>query len=203
MTRSSAPTPVPERSTAVYQRDYRPRQFRHALRAYLREIVQSYFSTLKGFHITAKVFFSRPYTIQYPEQSTRVPEQFRGLHEFDVVKCTACELCIKACPVDCIALESIGKGKKARLQRYAIDYSKCMFCHLCCEACPTDAIRMGARWNLARYERAECGIEFSTRYPDPPAPSEAPMPPPTESSPAQASASPPAPPPASPPEANA
>lgn len=201
MTHSSAPTPVPERSTAVYQRDYRPRQFRHALRAYLREIVQSYFSTLKGFHITAKVFFSRPYTIQYPEQSTRVPEQFRGLHEFDVVKCTACELCIKACPVDCIALESIGKGKKARLQRYAIDYSKCMFCHLCCEACPTDAIRMGARWNLARYERAECGIEFSTVYPDVGEASSADAA--SANPPADTPAAPSADPPASPPEANA
>lgn len=194
MNHPSSPPPAPERSSAVYQRDYRPRKFGEALSAYLREIVRSYFSTLKGFHITAKVFFTKPYTRQYPEESTQVPPEFRGLHEFDVVKCTACELCMRACPVDCIALASIGKGKKARLQRYAIDYSKCMFCNLCCEACPTDAIRMGARWNLARYERAGCGIEFSTRYPETPEPS-------AESSPAEASASPPAPPPAAPSEA--
>jgi len=49
---------------------------------------------------------------------------------------------MKSCPVDCIKVEAIGKGKDQMLTRFDIDYGKCLFCDLCTAPCPTSAIHM-------------------------------------------------------------
>jgi len=46
--------------------------------------------------------------------------------------CTGCEVCVKACPVECI---TINEDKLA-----VIDYSRCTDCGVCLRSCPLDAI---------------------------------------------------------------
>ena len=78
-----------------------------------------------------------------------------GLHEFEPDKCIICNLCAKACPVDCIKIVGEGTGKNQVLLTYEIDYAKCLFCSLCVDPCPVDCIHMGQQYDLSTFERAE------------------------------------------------
>ena len=73
---------------------------------------------LKGLWLDARRFFSKPITIQYPEEKDAVPPRWRGMHYFDKdekgeTTCVACGLCVAICPSKCISLE-IGRGTTGR-----------------------------------------------------------------------------------------
>jgi len=120
-------------------------------------------TTFVGLGVTVPYIFRRPYTLQYPEEREVLPDCERGLHNFEIDRCIACDQCVKICPVDCIALEAEGKGKFARMTKYEIDYTKCIFCALCTEPCPTECIHMGPTFDLVGYTREECIIDYADR----------------------------------------
>ena len=132
------------------------------VKGYFKTVWRGVTTTYVGMRVTWKTLFERPITMMYPEQLPKIPPGHRGLHWFEEDKCIACDLCVKACPVDCIALESIGKGKNAIILQYDIDYQKCLFCNLCCEPCPTDCIHMGPEYDLSAYSREDCIIRFAS-----------------------------------------
>src|SRR5947207_7995120 len=117
------------------------------IREYFRNIYDNVKSITIGMKITLKYCFQKTVTVQYPEQRLSFAPRYRGIHEFELDKCIACDMCAKACPVDCIYIDKSGprkidkkKGivdesdpKNGKLLRYAIDYSKCLFCALCTE----------------------------------------------------------------------
>jgi NADH-quinone oxidoreductase subunit I len=136
---------------------------------YFRNIYSSLKSIAIGLRITLKYCFSKTVTIQYPYEKLAFAPRYRGIHEFEADKCIACDMCAKACPVDCIYIDKsaprkidkkTGKAVGGDLIRYAIDYQKCMFCALCTEPCPTDCIHMGKNHDLSSYTRADMVVEF-------------------------------------------
>ena len=143
-----------------------------SLRAYFANIYDTVSSILIGLKITLKYCFQKTVTVQYPEQRLSFAPRYRGIHEFEADRCIACDLCAKACPVDCIYIDKTGPRKidKAtgkvdpkggELVRYAIDYSKCLFCALCTEPCPTLCIHMGKLHDLSCYSREDVVVEFT------------------------------------------
>lgn len=122
---------------------------------YLDKVWSGVRTTAKGMALTWRHFFTKPTTVQYPEERAYFSPHERGLHEFEPDKCIICHLCAKACPVDCILIEEEGAGKTARLTTYEIDYSKCLFCALCIDPCPVDCIHMGQEHDLASYQRGD------------------------------------------------
>lgn len=136
---------------------------------YFRNIYDAIKSIAIGMRITLKYLFSSSVTIHYPFEKLAFAPRYRGIHEFEADKCIACDMCAKACPVDCIYIDksaprkidkATGKATGGELLRYAIDYQKCMFCALCTEPCPTDCIHMGKNHDLSSYTRQEMVVEF-------------------------------------------
>ncbi|HZQ09904.1 MAG TPA: 4Fe-4S binding protein [Anaerolineae bacterium] len=118
-------------------------------------------------------------TVEYPDVKLKPPENFRfipflvyepvtdaagvpivdaatGKEEIGVERCTACGICAKVCPPQCIwivrAVGDDGKPKPKAAEFY-IDIDICMNCGYCAEFCPFDAIKMDNDYELAGYER--------------------------------------------------
>ena len=117
-------------------------------------------TTLKGMKITLLQVKEPAFTLEYPDERKVLPDSERGIHEYDVERCIACDNCAKACPVDCIYIEAVGKGKAAKLTRFEIDYQKCLFCNLCVPPCPVDCIKMGKEFDLTGYSREDMVVPF-------------------------------------------
>ena len=101
-------------------------------------------------------------TIQYPEERRLLPERFRYIPMliWDTAKnedkCTACGICAKVCPPQCIWIvrDSDENGRPvARPAEFYIDAAVCMSCSFCVEFCPFDAIKMNHDFELAAYDR--------------------------------------------------
>ena len=101
-------------------------------------------------------------TIQYPEEKRLLPERFRFIPmllwdtEKGEDRCTACGICAKVCPPQCIWIvrDSDERGKPvSRPAEYYIDAAVCMSCSFCVEFCPFDAIKMNHDYELAVYDR--------------------------------------------------
>jgi len=127
---------------------------------YVFNIYNSVKTTLVGLGVTGRYLFKKPVTLQYPTEKPDVPVGYRGIHVYEKDKCIACDMCAVACPVDCIYIESIGKGKNAEMTRYEIDYNRCIFCALCVEPCPTSCIHMGQSYDLASYDSPSASVDF-------------------------------------------
>jgi len=102
------------------------------------------------------------FTIQYPEEHRKLPERFRYIPiliydaETGEDRCTACGICAKVCPPQCIWIvrDKDEKGKPiTRPAEFFIDTSICMNCGLCAEYCPFDAIKMDHDFEIAAYTR--------------------------------------------------
>ncbi len=139
-------------------------------RDYFRDIWKTMSTILVGMRISLKYCFAKTVTLQYPDVAPALQPRYRGFHFYEIEKCISCDLCAKACPVDCIYIEKTGPRKinkesgiaeGGKMTRYAIDYAKCMFCALCVDPCPTDCIHMGNVHDMSGYTREDMIVEFT------------------------------------------
>ena len=117
-------------------------------------------------------------TLQYPNEKWPIPERNIGfdMSEYNVVRsrlhvdmddCIGCLQCERACPVDCIKIDtikpskdsdidcgvtSLGTQKKLVVPRFTIDMSECMYCNLCVYPCPEECIYMVGGPNEDKHE---------------------------------------------------
>ena len=133
----------------------------HPVKLYFSNLWQGIATTWKGMALTGRYFFLPKATLRYPEERPIVPPAHRGIHRYGEDQCTLCMACVNACPVDCILIESVGKGKDGLKLKYDIDYSKCLFCNLCCEACKPECIHMSEDYDIAAATRDGCVLHFA------------------------------------------
>ncbi len=108
------------------------------------------------------------FTVQYPEERLATPERFRVLPVLifdgkevekwkpETERCTACGICAKVCPPQCIWIvqDKNADGKPLpKASKFYIDVDVCMNCGLCAEFCPFDAIKMDHHFELGGGER--------------------------------------------------
>lgn len=133
------------------------------LKAYLNDIVEAVVTTAKGMRITARygVDPKEEVTLQYPEERWEIPQGYRGFLHNDIKTCTACNMCVKVCPIDCISLESVrGADKKLVLCSYEINIGRCMYCGLCVEVCPVNSLMHTSGYEMASVARGEMILHF-------------------------------------------
>jgi NADH-quinone oxidoreductase subunit I len=103
------------------------------------------------------------FTLRYPDERRALPERSRNLPflvvdgETGALRCTACGICARVCPVQCIWIERAEDPETGRPLRhpasYHLDVSLCMCCGYCAEFCPFDAVKMDHEYEVATYER--------------------------------------------------
>jgi NADH-quinone oxidoreductase subunit I len=129
----------------------------------LRETVAGFKSLLTGMRITAREAAKPSITVQYPHDTLKMADRFRGHVKLvlDPVtgksRCTSCNLCVRACPSDCLTVEGIKREgeKKKSVSEYTLDFTTCSLCGSCVEACPSDAIEYSKDYNVVSQDRAD------------------------------------------------
>lgn len=128
----------------------------------VKDVVGGFWSLLVGMSITLREFFRKPVTIHYPHQQAKMAPRYRShivftADEDGASKCIACNMCVKACPSDCILVEGEKKEgeKKKSVTRYELNYTQCSLCGACVEVCPTDAIVFSKRYNIVSGDKKD------------------------------------------------
>lgn len=156
----------------------------------IRDTASGFKSLLVGMRITGREALKPNITTQYPHETLKMPARFRG-HiqlildpETGKPRCTACTLCEKACPSECIDLDGLRRegDKKKSVSKYMLDFTKCSLCGSCVEACPSDALEFSKEYNVVGFARdqfdkmdlyAKVDAEaqaWAAAHPTPPAP---------------------------------
>ncbi|TFG93928.1 MAG: NADH-quinone oxidoreductase subunit I [Calditrichales bacterium] len=144
------------------------------MRQYFRNINEAIVTILTGMWVTFRHLFTPAVTVQYPHQRDVLPERSRQKLHVNMDDCEGCRQCERACPVNCIAVETVkalpeedlgttkeGKKKRLHVIRFDIDMSKCCYCNLCTFPCPTEAIYMTPDYEYATYDRKDFLLNFT------------------------------------------
>ena len=145
----------------------------------VKEGWQTFKSIFTGMGITMRHLFQPSVTLQYPDERDVLPANARAKLYVDIDDCIGCNLCARACPVNCIDIETVmstddvdlgktstGNPKRFWLTRFNIDMAKCMYCDLCVHPCPTDCIKMVQEYEYSEFDRTNLVYHFSNLSPE-------------------------------------
>lgn len=80
-----------------------------------------------------------------PQRRVAVRIRFRRTWDQPVIsreRCMSCNICIDACPVQCLSLESTPDTADTHVYPILSDARACIACGFCAADCPVDAIAM-------------------------------------------------------------
>lgn len=149
------------------------------MRQYFKNIYDGIVTALIGMRITFSHLFTPAVTIQYPDEKPKLPERARNRLYVNMDDCIGCDQCARACPVDCITIETVkglptddigktsqGKKKALWVTKFEIDIAKCCYCSLCVWPCPTECIFMTDVYEFSEYDRNKLIYNFATLTPE-------------------------------------
>jgi len=105
----------------------------------------------KGLGVTARYFFQRKVTEQYPDERAVLPYRTKGKLHVAIDLCISCRLCEKACPEACIKVFPPPKEQMKtdrRPSEFYLNQEHCLHCGMCVDACPTAAIHHSDEYEL-------------------------------------------------------
>ncbi|MDD2337102.1 MAG: 4Fe-4S binding protein [Geobacteraceae bacterium] len=138
---------------------------------YLKENITGSWSLVVGMWITLRHLLIRPVTVNYPYETLRMTERFRGHvelirnNENGMPNCVVCMACQKACPSNCIQIEGQKpEGAPRRIPTlFMLDFTTCSLCGLCVESCKFNALRYSREYNLASLRKEDYQIDLLER----------------------------------------
>jgi formate hydrogenlyase subunit 6/NADH:ubiquinone oxidoreductase subunit I len=145
----------------------------NAAAKYFSDVYSAVASTLAGMAVTGRTAFKKPVTELYPHTKYVPGDRYRGVLFNKISDCSGCAACARACPVNCITVEtcrrdpedfgtaSDGTPMKLWVTRFDIDESLCMFCGLCTEPCPTQALIMTKQYEMATANKSDLHLSFA------------------------------------------
>jgi formate hydrogenlyase subunit 6/NADH:ubiquinone oxidoreductase subunit I len=104
-------------------------------------------------------------TIAYPAVKVEMPERFRGRIVFHARKCVGCKLCVRDCPSEAIAINTVGEKRFEAV----IDETRCVFCGQCVDSCNKDALESSKDYELASLDKSTLKVDANVDEPLPPA----------------------------------
>ena len=148
------------------------------MKEYLNNIWMGLTTIFIGMKVTLKHLFVPAVTIQYPDEKLTLPQRERNRLYVNMDDCIGCDQCARACPVDCITIETVkslptedlgktsnGKKKVLWVTQFDIDIAKCCYCQLCVFPCPTECIYMTDVYEFSEYERGNLLYNYITLTP--------------------------------------
>ena len=145
------------------------------MKDYILKFWQGLITIIIGMRVTFRHLFVPAVTIQYPSVKPELPERERNRLYVNMDDCIGCDQCARACPVDCIEIETVksvpgddlgvtsnGKKKALWVTKFDIDIAKCCYCQLCVFPCPTDCIYMTDVYEFSEFERENLVYDFVT-----------------------------------------
>lgn len=145
------------------------------MKQYFKNTWEGLYTVFVGMKITFKHLFVPSVTIQYPSVKVPLPERVRNRLYVNMDDCIGCDQCARACPVNCITIETVkslpeedlgktsnGKKKALWVTKFDIDIAKCCYCQLCVFPCPTECIYMTDVYEFAEFERNNLIYNFAT-----------------------------------------
>ena len=142
---------------------------------YFTDIKDGIFTVLVGMKITWNHLFVKNVTIQYPDVKREMPDRVRNRLYVNMDDCIGCDQCAKACPVNCITIDtakalteedlgetSTGNKKRLWVTKFDIDIGKCCYCGLCTFPCPTECIWMTDAFEFSEYNRLNLVYHYAT-----------------------------------------
>ncbi len=149
------------------------------MKAYFNNIFTALLTILTGMKVTLRHLFTPSITIQYPDVKIPLPERERNRLYVNMDECIGCDQCSRACPVNCIEIETVkslpgedlgktsnGKKKALWVTKFTIDFAKCCYCQLCVFPCPTECIYMTDVYEFSEYNRNNLIYDFATLTPE-------------------------------------
>lgn len=145
------------------------------MKQYFKNTWEGLYTVFVGMGITFKHIFKPKVTIQYPDVKVPLPERVRNRLYVNMDDCIGCDQCARACPVNCITIETVksmpeedlgktsnGKKKALWVTQFDIDIAKCCYCQLCVFPCPTECIYMTDVYEFSEFERENLVYNFAT-----------------------------------------
>ena len=145
----------------------------------LKNSFESFRSIFTGMGVTLRHLFQPSVTLQYPDERAELPEGARCKLYVNIDDCIGCKLCARACPVNCIEMETVkatedvdlgktstGNPKRLWVTQLDIDMAKCMYCDLCVQPCPTECIYMVPEYEYSDFDRDNLVLKFSDLTPE-------------------------------------
>jgi NADH-quinone oxidoreductase subunit I len=149
------------------------------MKDYFLKFWQGVFTILIGMKVTLRHVFIPAVTIQYPSVKPQLPERERNRLYVNMDDCIGCDQCARACPVNCIEIETVksipgedlgttsnGKKKALWVTTFNIDFAKCCYCQLCVFPCPTECIYMTDVYEFSEFKREDLVYDFVTLLPE-------------------------------------
>ena len=149
------------------------------MRTYFLNFWQGLYTILIGMKVTFRHLFIPAVTIQYPSVKPQMPERERNRLYVNMDDCIGCDQCARACPVNCIEIETVksipgedlgttsnGKKKALWVTTFNIDFAKCCYCQLCVFPCPTECIYMTDVYEFSEFQRENLVFDFVTLLPE-------------------------------------
>jgi NADH-quinone oxidoreductase subunit I len=149
------------------------------MKEYFKNIYKALKTIFIGMKVTFKHLFMPAVTIQYPDVKLALPERERNRLYMNMDDCIGCDQCARACPVNCITIETVkslpnedlgktsnGKRKALWVTQFDIDFAKCCYCELCVFPCPTECIYMTDVYEFSEFNREDMIYNFITLTPE-------------------------------------
>lgn len=123
-------------------------------------VIKDIKNLIAGLGITGKHLGRHAITVQYPEQRDVIAERSRGIvvllsdKETGELNCTACQLCMRACPTGAIVVEfERDENKRKILTNFTLDNTICCFCGMCEESCNFSALKLANKYEFSTIDK--------------------------------------------------